>query len=384
MSATGTTTTTRRAGWIRRHRVGLLIGGAIVLATVFSIIAGNRAPYSEPLDPGNAAPDGARAVARVLGQEGVDVEVVRDSDAFDDALVDETTTVVVTSVGNLGPSTADRLLARARDAHLVLVDPPVGMLGLFGLDEGIRVSDPGQVTGGCDDPRFGELDVLVDRATAYPAGTGGCFATDDGALLVTDRERAITLLGAGELLTNGQVTRTDNAAVALRLFGEHERVVWYVPDIADLTGSDAVGLGTLLPDWLGPALWLVALAMIAVILWRGRRLGPLVTEPLPVSVTAIESTQSRGRLYRKVSDREHAAGTLRRAARSRIADHLHLPRSAAIDPEVLVRDIAALGGFDPERVRTLLSPGSAVPRTDKELTKLANDLAEFDREVRQA
>ena len=380
MSTTATTAT--RPGWIRTHRVGLLIGSALVLATVFSIVAGRAAPYSEPLDPGNAGPEGARAVARVLGQQGVDVEVVRDADAFDGVRVDETTTVVVTSVDNLGPSTADRLLEQASDADLVIVDPPVGTLALFGLEEGTRVRNP-RVSGGCGDPRFDGLDVRVDRATTYPPRPESCFATDDGALLVTDRERALTVLGAAELLSNDQVTRADNAAVSLRLLGANERVVWYVPDIADLVGEDAVGLTALLPDWLGPALWLVVLTMVAVILWRGRRLGPLVTEPLPVSVTAIESTESRGRLYRKVNDREHAAETLRRTAGARIADHLHLPRSAAAEPEVLVRDLVAIGGFDPERVRRLLSPGGATPRTDRDLTRLANDLAELDREVRR-
>ena len=47
-------------------------------------------------------------------------------------------------------------------------------------------------------------------------------------------------------------------------------------------------------------------------LWRGRRLGPLVVEPLPVVVKAVESTQGRGRLYRRVRDRAHAAGILPR------------------------------------------------------------------------
>lgn len=369
-------------GWIRRHRAGLLIGGAIALATVFSIIAGARAPYSEPLDPGNAGPEGARAVARVLGQQGVDVVVVRDAAAFDQAPVDETTTVLVTSAGSLGPSTADRLLRRVGEAHLVLADPPVGSLELFGLDEGIRV-EPRRVTGDCADPRFDGLRLRVDKATAYPSPTDGCFATDDGALLVTDRDRAITVLGAAELLTNAQVIRADNAAVALRLLGQEQRLVWYVPDLADLRAGDEVGLGSLLPDWLPPALWLATLTMVAVVLWRGRRLGPLVAEPLPVSVTAIESTESRGRLYRKASDRAHAAETLRRAARSRIADHLHLPRGAANDPDVLTRDIADLTGLDPARVRELLAPGGAAPRTDKELTQLAKDLAELDGEVRR-
>ena len=376
-------TTRSRPGWVRRHRAVLLIGGAIVLATIFAVIGGTRTAYLEPLDPGNASPEGARAVARVLGQEGVDVEIVRDAEALDLALVDETTTVVVTSVDSLGPSTADRMLEHTRQAQLVVVDPPVGALDLFGLEEGIRVRDPEPDEGDCDDPRLEDLDVRVDRATAYPRRSDACFVTDHGALLVTDRQRGITVLGAGELLANDQVTRADNAAVALRLLGANQRLVWYVPDINDLVGTDAVGLVSLLPDWLGPALWLVVLTMVAVMLWRGRRLGALVTEPMPVSVTAIESTQSRGRLYRKVSDRAHAAETLRRAARFRIADHLHLPRAVATDHEALVRDVAALGGIDPERLRTLLSPDGPVPQTDKDLTQLANDLAELDREVRR-
>ncbi len=59
-------------------------------------------------------------------------------------------------------------------------------------------------------------------------------------------------------------------------------------------------------------------------LWRGRRLGPLATEPLPVVVKAIETTRSRGRLYRKSGDRAHAADALRSATRARAATRLRL------------------------------------------------------------
>ena len=68
--------------------------------------------------------------------------------------------------------------------------------------------------------------------------------------------------------------------------------------------------------------------MVTVILWRARRLGPLATEPLPVVVRAVETTRSLGRLYRRSGDRGHAAESLRRAARSRLAERLRLGSTA--------------------------------------------------------
>jgi hypothetical protein len=372
-----------RPGWFRRHSTSLLIGAALVVATGFVVVHNSRVPHSGALDPANADPSGAQAVARVLADNGIEVDVVRDADTLDDTTIDDDTIVVVTSIDNLGPSTADRLVDDVGDAPLLLVDPPVGSLGLFGLDEGVRVHRREAVAGRCDDPRFDDLEIRVDKATAYPHVDDSCFATEDGDLLLRPGSGP-EVLGAGTLLANNQITRADNAAVALRLLGGHNRLIWYVPDVGDLIADDGVGLGSLLPRWLGPGLWLAALAMIAVIWWRGRRLGPLVTEPLPVTVTAIESTESRGRLYRKVSDRAHAAEALRRAARSRIAEYLRLPPSSTDDADVLIRDVAAHGDLDPDRVRDLLSPRGGLPRTDKDLTQLANDLAELDREVRRS
>jgi hypothetical protein len=372
-----------RTGWFRRHRTGLLIGVALAVATGFALVSSTDVLFSESLDPGNPGRDGSQAVARVLADNGIDVDVVREADALDETLIDSDTTVVVTSIESLGRSTADRLLQDLGDGRLLLVDPPVGSLGLFGLDEGVRFRSHEPVRGRCDDPRFDGLEIRVDEATGYAGVPDSCFGTSDGALLVMP-ESGPGVLGAGTLLANDQITRADNAAVALRLLGQRDRLVWYVPNADDLFAGDAVGLGSLLPRWLRPGLWLAAVAMIAVIWWRGRRLGALVTEPLPVAVTAIESTQSRGRLYRKVSDRAHAAEALRHAARSRIAEHLRLPRGAIDDPDVLIRDVAAHGNLDPAVVQDLLSPHGRIPRTDKDLTQLANDLAELDREVRRS
>jgi hypothetical protein len=72
---------------------------------------------------------------------------------------------------------------------------------------------------------------------------------------------------------------------------------------------------------------LVALGVLA--LWRGRRLGPVVEEPLPVVVRAAETVEGRSRLYRKAGARDVAAEALRRAAVRRLGTALGLPRRAA-------------------------------------------------------
>ena len=71
--------------------------------------------YAGALDPANPDGDGAQALARVLGGQGVSVDVVRSADAFDRATTDASTLVVVTGSDRLGRSTTRRLLAtRAR------------------------------------------------------------------------------------------------------------------------------------------------------------------------------------------------------------------------------------------------------------------------------
>ena len=172
----------------------------------------------------------------------------------------------------------------------------------------------------CADPRFTDLSLEVDRALEYPA-TGRLLPRRARSLVVEPRP-GVVLLGAHEMLSNAQVLRADNAAAALRLLGQGDRLVWYVPSLDDLVADDGVSVASLLPRWIRPGLWLGTIAVLALLAWRARRLGPLATEPLSVVVKAIETTRSRGRLYRKAGDRAHAAAALRGAARARIAERL--------------------------------------------------------------
>lgn len=366
--------------WLRRHRATLVVLAGLVVA-VAVVAATSRGPRVVGwLDPDNPDPTGAQAVARVLADQGVRVDVVRDADALDAAGVDADTTVVVTSTELLGRSTIRRLRAATDDATLVLVEPGPGTvraLGVPGAPYHVGIDRPR--TGDCPDPAYDDLRLVVDDGVEYPV-TGGCFRGSHGALLAEPRP-GLVLLGAGAVLSNDQVLRADDAAVALRLLGGRDRLVWYVPDLGDLVGGDGVSLATLLPDWLRPALLLGLLTVIALMLWRARRLGALATEPLPVVVRAIETTRSRGRLYRRAADREHAAAVLRAAARHRAGERLRLGQRP--DPATLARELAHRTGRPAEELASLIDPDAPAPATDHDLITLADELAELDREVRR-
>lgn len=373
----------RATGWLRRQRTNLLIAGGLVAGVLVVVGLGGGGATSEPLDPDNPGRDGARALARVLDAEGVEVTVVRSADRLEDATTDSATTVLVTSTYNLGPSTIERLRATTGEALLVLALPDVAATGELGYEAGSPVSDAGPRAADCADAELGarldDLEIRVEQGAEYPA-PAGCWFGDGGALLAQP-EAGVLLLGASDLLRNSAILEADNAAAALRLLGERERLVWYVPDIADLAGSDEVSLSSLLPDWIRPGLWLLGLALLALVVWRGRRLGPLVTEPLPVVVKAIETTRSRGRLYRKVNDRAHATAALRSAARTGATERLRLP--ATSDPQALVRDVARHLDRPVDEIGYLLHPSAPVPPTDHDLIALASALARLDREVRR-
>jgi hypothetical protein len=362
-----------------RHRTTVLIAAAALAAVVLTAWLGRgERTYSAELDPGNPGGNGTRALARVLDRSGVSVDVVRSADAFDRASIDASTTVVVTSADHLGRSTTQRLLAHQGDADLVVVAPTPSLTDQLGASSyGVPTRPGGPIGAGC--PAYDGLSLQVQTADAFD--TDGCFRTDRGAVLA-QAAGDLTLFGAPEALTNDQILDGDNAAVALRLLGARQHLVWYVPSFVDLAGADGVSAASLLPDWLVPALWMLAMAGLGLVVWRGRRLGPLAREPLPVSVKAVETTRNLGRLYRHAGDRGHAAAALRGAARTRMTERLGLPAETPLD--TLVPSVAAHTGRGVDEVGALLRHDAPAPAHDRDLADLARRLEELDREVSPA
>lgn len=377
-------------GWLRTRRRSTAVAGSVfVLLVLLSVLTVSSATRGGDLDPDNPGSEGAQAVARVLVRHGVPVTVVRRAADLEAAGLDADTTLVVTSADQLGRGTARDLAERASSAGaVVLAAPGPTVLRALSLPldlDHARVGD--RAAAACDDDLLAGLSVQVGPSLGYRGRSGsgavGCFAGAGNrpASLVArvDGGAPTYAVGGTDVLTNGRVARADNAAVALRLIGQHDRVVWYVADRRDIAVGDAGSVRAQLPPALVPALWLGAAAVVAAMVWRGRRLGRLVVEPLPVVVRAVESTQGRGRLYRRVRDRPHAAAILREATRRRLAARLRLPVSSGAG--ALVLPVAGATGRDPRDVHDLLV-SRPVP-DDLTLIRLADDLAALEKEVHQ-
>jgi len=373
----------------RRRRLLLLtaVAVALVLLVVGAVAVHGRAGNDQPLDPRNAGPDGARAVAQVLTEHGVPVEVASgQDDLLRQGDIDGSTTVVITRTEALSDETAAAALRQARDARrVVLVEPGSFALQALGLPVDVAGGSAAtrSVRAGCSLDGIAPSDTISAVGEGYASTSGAatsCFTFDNASSLVAVPAAAgrpdIVVLGAGEVLANGEITRHDNAGVALRLLGRGDRVVWYIPSFLDVSADDTTPTSEI-PRALWPLVFLCLVALLATMLWRGRRFGPLVTEPLPAVVKAIETTQSRARLYRRARDTGRAAAILRAASMRRLTRYLGLPAGATAGH--LAEAVARATGRPVAEVQALLD--GPPPADETAMIVLANDLSTLEKEV---
>lgn len=373
----------------RRHPLLITL---IVLAMIAAVlVAAARGFYRDgPLEPDAPTGQGSRAVVQVLEDLGVDVDVDRHTADAVSAL-HEGRTVLITAPGDLS---AEQLtaLAEAREAgqaRLVLVQPDFVTLSYLTplispsgvLREGGRVQ-AGADCGGLEHrARQLELPAAADglrgAASLYRTADGaqGCFTTDGGALVA--QHDGVIVLGSADLLTNDGIGRADNSALALNLLGADGRLSWYVPSANDPMGSSALTPMGYLPDWAGPLLlWLGLVAVVALVA-LGRRFGPVVLEPLPVTVRPQELVLGRARLLQRAGARDGAARALRAAAATRLADRLGLRHESSLDG--LLAALRPHLDRSEEELRDLLGP---TPMTsEQDLVRLAHELDRLEKEI---
>jgi Domain of unknown function (DUF4350) len=365
----------------RAARTPLLIG-LLVLLTALAVSATTDRTTRGLLDPAAVDQSGSRAVAQLLRGRGVTVTTVRKSDDVT-GTASAGTTILVPFPDRLGPRQVDAVRGSAAD--LVLVAPGPGSLAELA---------PGAEITALHAPQDSEPPecTLPAAQTAGPATAGGrlyrasgavaCYPVGDGAGLVQLRDgpRTITVLGTSAPLTNGALATDGNAALALNLLGAHPRLAWFLSVPEGPPAGDERSLFDLIPPgWTWAALQ-VAVAVVLAALWRGRRLGPVVVEPLPVIVRAAEAVEGRGRLYRRAGALGHAADALRTATRARLAPLLGTEPGDA--PPALVEAVSARTGRPAADVGELLY--GAAPHDDAALVALAATLDACEREVRRS
>ncbi|MHA7281660.1 DUF4350 domain-containing protein [Arthrobacter sp. TMS2-4] len=384
----GSALTTARTG-LRRARP--LILGALVLALILlvNLVAGQDEDTG-PLSPASAAPGGARAVAEVLAAEGIDVVRADSYDEAVSALEEGPATLFLNdaqqylSAGQVGDLTvlADRaVLAAPGERQLAALDGDVAQVGAVPLD---LSGDAPAVPAECPDTDATAAGSLTATGVAY-SGAVECFPVEiedatgnaTGGLYTTNDDGSVAVLGAPAILSNDAVPDEGNAALALRALGSSPTLVWYEP-----TGADVVSTGegidprTLLPPWVDPLLvWLLACAVLAM-LWRGRRMGPLATEPLPVVVRAAETAEGRARLYQDSRAVGHAAAILRAASLTRMARRLRVDRTAS------AADVIDAAARHSGRSRTELEQRLLfVPTTNHQLVLWAQEVLDLEKEI---
>lgn len=374
-------------GWVRKHRAWTVVCLVFAVGMVPTVIS-RLTPGADtaPLSTHNPAPEGARAAAEILRTHGVDV---RQSESF------ETT---MSSIGtNAGEDLATTVLLYDRNGYLdrdqlqrlgaaadllVVVTPRLNTLGALGSDirpAGVVPASVDTLDPGCRlaDPAAAGT-VTADDAFLYK-GPRLCYqpAEDFGGLYASSGDGRLVVLGSTQIISNAQLDEQGNAALVLRTLGSSGKLIWYLPGLADITASDSPkSLDELAPPWvgvLGP--WLAFVAVLAMF-WRGRRLGPLVFEPLPVVVKAVETAEGRARLYHDAHAVGRAADNLRAGTLVRLARFLRLgpePEAASI-AEAAARQL----GRTSEETSDVLN---ARPRTDGELVRWAQQLDRLEKEV---
>lgn len=391
-------TRTRRR---RLRMTAVLVIAAVVALTLLAFLSGGADGAGKVADPDSSRRSGSRALAQVLRQQGVDVQVVRSITALESARMDASTSVLVGSFDYLGEAAAQRTAQHAsRAGRFVLLEPSDLALEDLGIPLASTARASVQLSAQCTS-EVAEPDDRIDAAATFyrstssidgdgpamPGGATGCFAEEDGSSAVVVLPAASSrpetvVLGSIESVTNAKVSEASHAAMGLRAFGATSRLVWYLPDVTDLAVPDASGqyvpTDRAVPEWFTPGVVLLALAFVVLAVARGRRLGRIVAEPLPVVVRAVETTEARGRLYRRASDRGRAAGTLRGGTRSRLAARLGLPHHAGAD--AIVGAVARATDREATAVRALLY--GADPVNDSDLVLLAEQLAQLEENVR--
>ncbi len=395
-----TTAEPRRPLRSRLWRARFWILCAVLFFAIIGIAVHTASPQStEALSTRNPGPTGSMATAEILRDQGVHV---REVSYLERARIGDSseTTLVITLPSTLLDYQLQSILGYPGDvvflgASLDVTNAlaqglqPVNTRYATSTEEGARPAS-------CDDPDA----LAAGRVSGGGPGivwaqtidASSCFADSTGAatyVVLLSNGHRIAVITDPVLAMNRSLTAEGNAALVFRALGHHANLVWYLSALDDTSvlmypGScagrvpDSVPASPdFLPTGTGDAIYAFGLAGLVAAVWKGRRMGRLVTESLPVVVHASESTRGRARLYRRAHAHGRASAALRAAAAERMGRRLGVPRSA--DAFALVAAVAKASSRDAVGIERLLY--GPPPQTEAAMMDLATELDSLEREV---
>jgi hypothetical protein len=375
-----TDTSPRVAGrWHAWRWVVLALAAIGAVAAIGTFLTAPR-PGGQ-MDPASTSPEGAHALVTLLREHGVEVVVAGSVAEVENAVQPGTLLLFAQTQHVTNGSLLRRLAATSGD--LLLVEPT--SRARAALAPGIRNSGA-SVLDSTPDCALREANragsVAFGPSNTYRAVGDRAISSCYGGALVRyrDGEHTVTVVGSTEFMTNKGLARQGNAALAMNLAGDRARLVWYAPQRVEGESSGTASVFDLIPPNVNWIIWQLCLTVILVALWKGRRVGPLVAEELPVVVRASETVEGRGRLYRSRRARDRAAQALRAATLQRLSPRLGLGADASA--AAVVTAVAQRSGAHAEMVgHTLFGPS---PATDADLVQLARSLDDIERQVAQS
>ena len=360
----------------------LLLIAVTVIALIGSAFLSQMGYNNAPVGIRNKHGDGARALAQVLGDHGVSVREVGAKGASE---VGDDTTLVVIFPTRMSDSVAKAIETRANVVYVGLeeeYDSSAPYLG--GLRAKRDWHSSHVVTARCNSETATRAQSLTSSAYAVSGSSSGangwalCFPGDDDSYAYAEKVesgRFRAIIPDSLRLRNRAITDEGNAALAINAIGRTSKVAWYSPQATDTLGHGKDDSAE--APYLAPAFLLTIGACLIAAIARGRRLGPLTPENLPIEVPASETIIGKARLMRSQRAYEHAATALRSASATRIATVLGIAHTG--DREALTRAIEQRGLLTSRSTALLWGPP---PTSEKELIRLAHDLDALEKEIR--
>lgn len=354
----------------------LTLAAVTVIASIATYLTAPRPGGT--MDPESTSGSGARALVTLLREGGVEVVVANTVADVENAARADTLLLVAQTQYLANNALLNRLSRVPGD--LLLVEPTARTRRVLtpklrvGAAEtlAIRPDCPLREADRAGTVRFGPSDAYRGK------GELAMISCYGGALVrYQDVGRTVTVVGSNHFMTNDGLLEQGNAALAMNLAGARPRLIWYAPHLVEGETSSPSSLSDLIPANVSWIVWQLWLAVILVALWKGRRMGPLVAEEMPVVVRASETVEGRGRLYRSRRARDRAADALRTATLQRLLPRLGIGSSA--DPQAVAITVAQRSGSDAGYVwYHLFGPP---PADDHDLLQLARALDDIERQV---